>query len=428
MNDNATYTKALRYQIEVTCLSPLRSGGTDRNLEQILRGWDGTPFLQGTSLAGALKAWLPDKALLGDTDGTASSLIVSDVLFPMAEEPVVRPRLCMDGETGTGKDSGKFDIAALPAGTTGHFQLVWTGHEDPKPVANQIEQYLSAMNSGLIRLGAQKSNGFGRVALRVRKRTYDLMDGNDLTAWLKGDDIPDAQEVTLTPIQEKGIVFHVEGYFPQILVKSSTSEESEEVSTEGNQEITRPKFVQMKENDQMIVPGSSLKGAIRAQLKRIVQYIPNVSIGDIERFMGRGNSRQDNGIAGKLWFSDGILDNPMSVTHARIRIDRFTGSVLGNGLFSQQVVGGQLKFTIHIPEGQELASGLILYALRDLGLGLYNLGSSGAIGFGHADCLQVKIQSGGDCAVMDCDPDRVMLTDPQGLVQRWQELLGGEAK
>ena len=53
----AGYNYVLRYRVEVTCVSPLRTGGAARDPEQVLRRPDGTPSLQGSCLAGALRDW-----------------------------------------------------------------------------------------------------------------------------------------------------------------------------------------------------------------------------------------------------------------------------------------------------------------------------------------------------------------------------------
>ena len=51
----ATYTYAVRYEAEARCSTPLRTGGSDGDTEQILRSCDGTALLQGSSIAGALR-------------------------------------------------------------------------------------------------------------------------------------------------------------------------------------------------------------------------------------------------------------------------------------------------------------------------------------------------------------------------------------
>ena len=58
---SATFTRAVRYRVEAVCLTPLRTGGADGAVETVLRDWTGRPFVQGTSLAGALRDWLADR-------------------------------------------------------------------------------------------------------------------------------------------------------------------------------------------------------------------------------------------------------------------------------------------------------------------------------------------------------------------------------
>lgn len=41
-----------------SCSTPLRTGGSDGDTEQILRSWDGTALLQGSSIAGAMREHL----------------------------------------------------------------------------------------------------------------------------------------------------------------------------------------------------------------------------------------------------------------------------------------------------------------------------------------------------------------------------------
>ena len=122
----AGYNYVLRYRVEVTCVSPLRTGEAARDPEQVLRRPDGTPYLQGSSLAGALRAWREDENLFGSQE-REGQLTVSDLEFCPNASQGTRPRLRIDGATGTGADRAKFDVTALLPGTTGVFTLVWQG-------------------------------------------------------------------------------------------------------------------------------------------------------------------------------------------------------------------------------------------------------------------------------------------------------------
>jgi hypothetical protein len=67
----------------------------------------------------------------------------------------------------------------------------------------------------------------------------------------------------------------------------------------------------------------------------------------------------------------------------------------------------------------------ILYALRDLGLGLFELGSGTAIGRGRVDELFVEISADGKSAELRCKNGQVTLSDKQGLLESWQHALTG---
>lgn len=408
-----TFTYALRYFVTVTCVSPLRTGGNAQDLQEILRYWDCTPFLQGTSLAGAMKAWKPNEALLG-SESRGSALIVSDLVFA-ASDIASRPRLRVDGATGSAAEGGKFDVSAIPVGTTGNFQLTWRGAHGMPDAAKAIEEYLTAIHTGQITLGAQKSNGYGRVTLQVRKRSYDLTDPADRAAWLKGDDILDSTPISLSDISDSETTFRVTAEVDSLLVKSSVTKQKSQGSY----------AAQMQENGRLIVPGSSIKGALRSQIYRIAPYFSVEAAA--EHLLGRMSDGLDNGVAGKARFSDGVLSNAQQSITTRVRIDRFTGGAINRGLFSEESVAGTLEFEIRVPAGYDAGCGLIAFALRDLGLGLIQLGSGNSIGRGRLENMEVRIHRKGQLAVMHCAGGHVTIEDPQNLTGAWQGLLTGRA-
>ena len=48
----AVFTRAVRYQADAVCETPLRTGGADGSMESVLRDSFGNAFVQGSSLAG----------------------------------------------------------------------------------------------------------------------------------------------------------------------------------------------------------------------------------------------------------------------------------------------------------------------------------------------------------------------------------------
>ena len=417
---NATFSKALRYFVEVVCESPLRTGGSSRDMKSILTDAYGTPFVQGSSLAGAFRSWQEDPELFSSTDAR-SPLIFSDLMLDMVE-PVMRPRLAIDRKTGTNNGSAKFDMAALPAGTAGRFRLVWTGHADPGEIAPRIEAYLSALNSGEITLGAQRSNGFGRVHVTVRRRVYDMSSAEDRKAWLLGDRVTDAKPITLPDRVPPYAIFTVTTTVPALLIKGIGSKRGGDRRGGKNTEGTI--FAQLEENGRKIVPGSSLKGTIRSQMERICTVFGYDDKALKAALFGYQNQKgTEGGAAGVLRFSDGTLTDLKTTRVPRIRINRLTGGVVGTGKFTDEPVRAALSFEIRVPADRKAGCALLLYALRDLGLGLYELGSGASVGRGRLSNTKITITHPEAGAILECTPQEVKLTDPQGLVAQWESEL-----
>lgn len=434
---NGRFEYAIRYQAVVTCLKPFRTGGKNRDSQSILLHRDGVPFLQGSSLAGALKSWKNNEALFGasseqngKTGSTEGSVIVSDLEFEPNAATVMRPRVRINEKNGTAahNSEGKFDVMHLQTGTKGTFELLWCGKKcEADDVKQQMEEYLSALNQGLICLGGQKSNGFGRVQVQAQRRQYNMTNSNDRTAWIMNS-MDGSETVELRPVRDDRIILHVTARTNSLLVKGQTPGGYGEGSV---------KAAQMKENDKYVIPGSSLKGAIKAQAKRIAPFL-NISDTQLESLFGReirkANGPSDSGIAGKITFSDAVFDDKAKRTAVpRIHINRFTGGTIRQGLFTGEVIGGKCEWDIIIPKWkaqktkeQQTGALLVLYALRDLGIGLYSLGSENAVGRGRIEFLQIDIQTENGSAFIKCRENEVTVQDENGILTAWQQMGGDE--
>ena len=364
-----TFTLAVVYHVQATSCTPLRSSDALGNVDVVLRTPQGQAYLQGSSLAGALKDYALKNlgesrtaAILGSTKGSGS-LIVSDALFSPDARQEMRPRLRINGHSASADDRGKFDVAHMAAGSRFSFELTWLGTEQTEAETKDVEQLLSALNSGLILLGGQKSNGFGRVELAVTRQRYNLMDDTDRTSWLERKF--NGKSVCLSAIQPENIVtFILHGQADRILVKDSAPVQKEEGSV----------TVNLTENGQPVLPGSSIKGAIRGQVKRIAGCL-GIEDKRVNALFGRGTQENAQGVAGRVRFEDVIL-SPYKQQITRIRINRFTGGVMNTGLFKEEPLCSKLTLKITAPADDSVGCGLLVYALRDLGSGMYNLGLS----------------------------------------------------
>lgn len=372
---NSIFSYVVKYQIKAVCETPLRSGFQDT--ETVLRRHDGCAMIQGTSISGSLRNFLENEKgkniaekIFGSQE-KQSRLIVSDGIFDIKTVLETRPRLRIDGETGSAKKGAKFDIAHISVGSEFNFNLTWLGKKEILNEIFVIEELLSAINSGYICFGAQKTNGFGRVKLTVKRCDYDMYIKEQRENWIY--DKFEGKILSLPkfkPYKNK-ISFNIEGYADKILIKSSNVN-----NIDGKTVISN-----IKESNGYVLPASSIKGAIRGQVYRISTLL-GISEDYVNDLFGRDSSNHDdNGKAGKVYFEDAKLEENTSVI-SRIRINKFTGGVIRNGLFSEEPISSKIKFTITLDAENHVGCGLILYALRDLGLGLYNLGSGGSIGRG----------------------------------------------
>ncbi len=411
----ASFTYAVRYWITAACITPLRSSGADGTADSILCHRDGQAFLQGTSLAGAMRNWLADSgeiALAQQLFGSqeqSSQLLVSDGEFSPESAKQLRPRLKINGRSGSAEDKHKFDVAHIPVDSTFDFSLTWMAFQSDDTVLSAIERILAALHNGEILLGAQKTNGFGRVHIeKAVRQHYDLRSSADRTAWM-------TDEQTGTPLHladtsnSKQVVFTLTGHTSSILVKAASAKH-------GNVKSFTPNLT---ENGKAILPGSSIKGSVRARVSAISQFL-HLDENVVDDIFGRSSKNNDNGKAGLIRFEDAALPE-RKYTISRIRIDKFTGGVFGNGLFQEEPHSGEITLKIHVPSDQPVACALLLFALRDLGLGFYNLGSDWAVGRGHIAVRDITIQTpAGDTAALRFGKDgSCTVEDSQNIVKSW---------
>ena len=417
-----TFTLAVVYHVQATCCTPLHSSDSLGNVDAVLRTPQGQAYLQGSSLAGALKDYALKNlgesrtaAILGSTKGSGS-LIVSDAYFSPDARQEMRPRLRINGHSASADNGGKFDIAHMASGSQFSFELTWLGTEQTESETKDVEQLLSALNSGQIFLGGQKSNGFGRVELTAARQRYNLMDNTDRSSWLERKF--DGEPVCLSEIQPENIVtFILHGQADRILVKDSAPVHDKEGSL----------MVNLTENGQPVLPGSSIKGAVRGQVKRIAEYL-GIEDKRVNALFGRGDEGQDQGLAGCVRVEDVLLSPNYKQSISRIRINRFTGGVINTGLFREEPLCSKLTLKITAPADDLVGCGLLVYALRDLGNGMYNLGSGDAIGQGYlkGERLEISVSSGERAAICFDKDGGCSLEDADGLIQKWLQAVGRE--
>lgn len=422
----AAFDYAVHYAVTATCVSPLRTGGTDGDVEMVLLGSDGLPMVQGSSVAGMLRSWVSKHGGKGDAErlfgssrsgatGDRTSLVtVSDGVFEVNAASQLRPRLRMDGATGTGMDSQKFAMRSMATGSVFRFHLLLQTSGRDENAERLLEQALSALHSQHIGIGGQSANGFGLVELSVKRRSFDLTQAADRVAWL--EDAEPTEPLELSSLPSEAIAFTVTGSTSGVLVRSGQREKRGDKNSVA---------MAIADAAGAVLPGSSLKGLIRGRAEMIADFL-NCPEAVTELFGTQGS-------AGLVRVQECRIEREKRRVITRTRISRFTGGVMEQKLFSEEPVSGTVCIEAVVkPRNKEKAIderclGLLFYALRDLAMGLYSIGSEGSIGRG---CLRDGVltiaDKGQSCTLRFADNETACEGDT-GFVERWlKSLEGGE--
>lgn len=402
------YDHIVSYQITAVCREPLHVGGNDGRTGGILvHPVKNIPFIQATGLAGAMRDYLADepelqKQLFGSSaDGgdNGSKVRISDAFFTgNVVDTELRPRVKINRETGTGQSaqtkggqnwSGqKFETESVAAGSEFKFTLYL--YEREHEYESAVERILGALHAGNIQLGGQKSNGCGYIAFRqILKADYDMTKAEDRKLWAgeskTGQSILEPLKQQISTLDQR-IHFELLGEADsEILVKSIAVRDYGEEAPDAEQMRTA--------DGRLLIPATSIKGVVRSQMEKIAKFrqLPET---EIEAIFGKNAEKDEKGFLGCIHFFDTILDGGERSSQKRIHIDKFTGGVMYGGLFSETPAYGKLQIRVDLEDENKKAAGLLLMALRDLGLGILPLGSGSSIGRGYISGTELLVKDG----------------------------------
>ncbi len=362
--------------------------------------------------------------------GGASRVRFTDGTFVTEEKGILmelRPRLAINRATGTCSESTvkgtdrssghKFNMEYVGAGACFQFSvyLYDPGYQEA------VEDIFAALNSENIQLGGQKSNGCGYVRIeRLQRAVFDMKKAEDRRKWAEEDCLPASGYEDITKALPSGsgyrkayeitVAGRTEG---ELLVKGIA------VMDEGE---NAPDAVNMKNaGGDYIIPGSSLKGAVRSQMERIAAYLGCEEV--IRETFGCAAEADGRGNTGNIAFFDTVVGeaarNDMADVRHRIHIDKFTGGVMERALFSEKNVSGEMKLRIAVSDKNtpDRSCALLLLALRDLAIGVMSLGSGYNIGKGIMEVDTITV-TGRDGRKASIDFKAKRTEDEGGLIGR----------
>ena len=416
--------------------------------DEVLKTKAGQPFIPGTSLAGALREFMTAENALGmrllfGTDAAyerqhnaawQSSVRIDDVKLNSVEI-VVRDGVSLDEITGTAIEHHKFDYEAVGSGATGKFSAEITRrgiHEKYEDDAKEAVGLLACRLAAGFSLGAHTAKGFGEVHVRdLKVYRYDFKNPDHVRAWLGSEEKREALVEPEVYERQKGFYAKDDCVLEaKFALKSSLLvrdyERAMKVKTAGRMdEETSVQALMLRENDHWLIPGASIKGALRHRAAEILRKL-GIDGALLDRMMGpslaRIKEKPEEKWKSRLLVSEVRLDESVAPRlQTRVRIDHFTGGKIDTGLFTaapiwqreEEGAALSLRLVLHEPKEEERAwqIGLLLLLLKELALGRLALGGEKGIGRGVLEGREVALHYRGDTIAWEATPSA--LTDDQ---------------
>jgi CRISPR/Cas system CSM-associated protein Csm3 (group 7 of RAMP superfamily) len=371
---------------------------------------EGRALLTGTSIAGALRAYLREREfgyrldgnsdalhnrLFGrqeDDEGAQSWLITYDALGEIPHQVELRDGVALEPETRTAESKKKFDFELLEAGTGFTLRLeLLVPRDEGDELLRGFAISLQGLEKGEIAFGARKRRGLGRCRVTQWQVTrYKLTEPTGLLEWLNQTGRPQigpriSELLGIQADLDQRESFTVEAIFSldgSLLIRS------------GMGEAFAPDSVHLQScrNNRMvpILSGTSLAGALRSRSLRIARTVGTKEKAErlVNDLFGlRIQSSQDKPVASRLITEETEIISPLDLVQTRVKIDRFTGGSFPTALFSEQPVWGKtgtmvsVYFVIQQPSKAHI--GLALLLLKDLWTGDLPLGGEISVGRGR---------------------------------------------
>ncbi|NLT46642.1 MAG: hypothetical protein GXX80_14205 [Thermotogaceae bacterium] len=415
--------------------SPLIIGtgkGSTVDTEVILNE-KGQPYIPATSFTGALKHHLENeyntteatRSIFGS--GDSQSILIVDDLYPIdapdpKDAPVVtiRDGIKINRLTGIVEEKKKYDYELVEKGSEFNLYIELTIREGQEDIESSIFSLLatvvSELESGAISIGAMGSKGFGKITISDVK-TYSFVFPEDGRKWLKyleqgftEDLTPLSVNLKKHPKLEKrnNLLLDIDAVFEiknSLMIGSSFVESTEDESKD-------PDKTALTSREQFVLSGTSLKGAVRDRAVRIYNTLSgkhmsgNEDPEDIKELFGWVDEEGKDSYKSKsrVRVTESYINK--NTVHQerqpRIKIDRFTGGVIGGALFETEPIWHKeekIKVKIQVKKQKDRDSlwevGLMLLVLKDLWNVDLPVGGEKSIGRGLLVGRQARIRVDG---------------------------------
>ncbi|TCS78933.1 RAMP superfamily CRISPR-associated protein [Tepidibacillus fermentans] len=392
---------------EVKNIGPLHIGTGDNEI--LIDPTENKAILPATSIAGVFRSYVSEH------DGVEKANEIfgsqereSQIYFydSLSDQKNVerRPGVRIDPATGAAMKNHKLEREYL--GANHQFLLkmeVYSENEDQKEkLTNLLYQCLNALDQQHINFGGHGTTGVGFFQLvKVEKEEFDLEDAHSLGNYLKREgvreEVTDLVKNISLPLDMMEI--ELDGHLTTPLLVKAPSTNNADL----------PDAENIRNSDgQYIIPGSSLKGVLRNQCQRILNYYKKPYV--IEIAFGKDTKEYEERAKGRVFIDDSIVEQKgqNSGVYHRIKIDRFTSGVFGGALMTEEPILGSISLKVryklvHDPKIDHEVIAVLILALRDIGVGNVAIGSGNNVGRGRLQGNKMVIRDGKDTIVIQLD-------------------------
>lgn len=377
--------KRIVYRVELLFVSPISvsSGYEGMTDSDVLRDYDGHPFISGSSIAGAFRAYVQSKnngndifGFANDEDGKMSPVFISDLKFNKSETDI-RDSVALDDNKIT-KEGAKFDFEVLQGNSKGYFYIELTIREkdNEELLVGALNEIFNGIHLKEIRLGSNKTRGYGIIDIdQIKKREFtknNFLDYKDCYRepfWKKNVKAYDLDYST------KGHMVSIE---VPLRLKGGISIRKYAVKKNA------PDFEHITDHGCPVIPGTSIMGALRHRIKEIIKELdkdslyglyPNKMIDEMFGFV----SGKDAHISGVI-VDEMVIEGAKALEMTRTGISRFENSARNGALYKEKTyVDG--TFTLRLSVCKENPNmdwiiGILLLAVKDLQNGFLAVGGT----------------------------------------------------
>ncbi len=392
--------KKIYYRINFRLASALSVGSGENRYSDgdILRDAAGVPFVPGSSLAGIYRSLLKAEEAdyyFGSTrmleQSADSRVLVYDAKIrdrdgEAAFRSVIRDCVGLD-EWKTGKKGCKFDFEVVEPGAEFVTYLEQNCEEGDNDICGEVA---AAWLNHQIYIGRKTMRGLGSIGeTTVCRRSFDLREKEGQDAWLDFDMYRDGDwegaEFTAPDVHCEAEDF-ANCVILEMKLRQRGGISIRRYTTAVSRDKVQPDAEQftciMTEDGTEVpcIPGTSWAGAFRHHLERL-------SPGCTEKYFGSLEKRSG------IRFGESFLEGARAKVLTRNAVDRFTGGVIENALFTEKMwYGGTTKLHIEIPAGADRRlKQAFSAALTDLHTGVLSVGGLTAVGRGIFEGLSLRI-------------------------------------